>query len=469
MKKIFNNYYLFISIIIFCILFVILLGFYPGIVTYDSINQWNQVQSRIITDAHPFFSTFFMLILSKIWNSYTSTIIFQIVLIAITWGYLCKTLKAESKKQIKIIYVYSILVFLTPLIALFSITVWKDIIYTSYLMLCAIMLFDWFQCNYQFSNLKYCLLGFILSMIYSYRHNGIIVAILLIIIFYIIIIKKYRKKIINKQNLKRSFLVIVTFIICFVCIGIPKKIILDNSQKKIKNKEVTLSTIDGYMLWMMGAHLQDNNIKGKIDKQFLDKIIPLDEWNELYNPYLINSITLTNNIDKEFLIKNNKKFKNLFIKYSLKHPLTIANHYLKADSLLINPFASFQGYVYVYGYPISGSLPNYTKIKSSIPLIEKAYNKIINISFHKPFILFYQPAILLYLSIIITIILAKKIYGRSIWLFSMPMLLNTISLLPINLAQDLRYVYINYLTFFGLFLILIINLKKIRRKKFTQL
>lgn len=465
MKKLLKKNYIIISFIIFVILMLILLGFYPGLLSYDSDNQWQQVQSGIITDAHPFFSTFFMLILSKIWNNVTVVVIYQIILISVTWGYLCKVLKVENKNQIILMYIFSIMVFLTPLICLFSITVWKDIIYTSYLFLCAIMLFDWINSNYKFNTIKYCLLGLLFSLTFSYRHNGIIVAILLIILFYVIAFKKYKKRIINKQNLKKSFYVFISFFCIILFISIPKKIILENSQKKVNNQEISYSTIDNYMLWMMGAHIKENNIKNISDITFLNKIIPIDEWKETYNPYLINDTVSTKKLDKEYLITHEKKFRDIFIKYSLKNPMTIFKHYLKSDALLINPFASFDGYVYVYCYPISWYLPKYTMIRSKIPIIEKIYSRLINYSYKKIFIMFYQPAFILYVSIILAIILSKKVYGKKIWLFIVPMLCNTFSLLPINLAQDLRYVYINYLTFFGLLLMLTINFKKLKKKR----
>ena len=87
-----------------------------------------------------------------------------------------------------------------------------------------------------------------------------------------------------------------------------------------------------------------------------------------------------------------------------------------------------------------------------------------NISIRKPLDVLYRPAIWLYLGIIITFILSKKVYGKKIWMFIMPMLCNTLSLLPINLAQDLRYVYINFLVTFALLMILIINYDKIKKK-----
>ena len=173
---------------------------------------------------------------------------------------------------------------------------------------------------------------------------------------------------------------------------------------------------------------------------------------------------MAENFDKNYLSLNKAHFKDLFIKYFIKNPLSIAKHYLKSDALLINPLSSINGYVYVYCFPEMSDLPNYTKIKSYIEPVRWFYIKLSNFSFRKPFIIFYQPAFILYVSLFITFILSRRVFGRKIWLFSLPMLLNTVSLLPINLAQDLRYVYINYLTFYGLLLISILNYKYIFRK-----
>ena len=446
------------------ILFIVLLGFYPGIVSYDGNNQWQQVQNGMITNAHPFFSTFFMLVLSKLWNNIAIIVLYQIILISITWGYFCKSINLKNKKSIIFTYFFTILVMLLPLTSIYSITVWKDTLYTCYLFLCAIILYDWSDKRYEISVIKYCFLGLALSMVYSYRHNGIIVAIMLLFIFYLICVRKYLKKSITKINFKKCFCVLVTFIAVISIISIPKEIVLNNSSKKIKNEsnnEVSYSTIDGYMLWMMGAHIKEGNIKNKNDKKFLNSIIPLMEWKETYNPYLINDTSLNSSLDKKYLVNNSSKFEKIFIKYSLKYPLTILKHYLKADSLLIDPLASFHGYVYIYCFSGLWALPEYTVIKPKINLVNRGYNKLIGVSMKQPFIMFYQPAFILYLSLIITIILSKKVYGKKIWLFSLPMILNVFSLLPINLAQDLRYVYINYWTFYGLVLLCILNIKQL--------
>ena len=464
MKKFNEKYYIIISIITFTILFIVLLGFYPGLVSYDGNNQWQQVQSQVFTNAHPFFSTYFMYILSKIWNSVTIVILYQILLYSIAWGYFCKTIKANNKKQIIVTCILTIIITLIPLTCLYSITLWKDIIYTSYLFISAIMLYEWENNNNRFGWLKYCFFGIILFMIYSYRHNGVIVALMLLVLFYIICFVNYRRKNISKKSLKKCIMVFITFFSLIILFSIPKKTILNNSKEKIDkqtSQSSNYSTIDGYMVWMMGAHLKDNNIKDEDDKEFLNNIIPLDEWKKAYNPYLINNTNLAENFDKNYLSLNKNHFKELFIKYSIRNPLSIADHYLKADALLINPISSINGYVYVYCFPEMSDLPKYTKIRPIIKPIRWFYLRLSDFSLKKPFIIFYQPAFILYISLFITFILSKRIFGRKIWLLSLPMILNTLSLLPINLAQDLRYVYINYLTFYGLLLISILNYKTI--------
>ena len=468
MKRFNEKYYIIVSIITFTILLIALLGFYPGLVSYDGNNQWQQVQRQVFTNAHPFFSTFFMYILSKIWNSVTIVILYQILLYSIAWGYFCKIIKANNKKQIIVACIFTIFITLNPLTCLYSITLWKDIIYTSYLFISAVMLYEWSNNNYGFGLHKYCLLGIILFMIYSYRHNGVIVVLMLLVLFYIICFVNYRHKNISKISLKKSAAVFVTFISLTLLLSIPKKIILNKSKEKI-DKEISSSSnysiIDGYMVWMMGAHIKDNNIKDEYDKEFLNNIIPLDTWKKAYNPYLINNTNLADNFDKDYLSLNKDHFKELFIKYSIRNPLSIVEHYLKADALLINPISSINGYVYVYCFPEMSDLPEYTRIKSIIKPVRWFYIRLSDISLKKPFIIFYQPAFIMYLSVFLAIILSKKVLGKKIWLFSLPMLLNTVSLLPINLAQDLRYVYINYLTFYGLLLISILNYKLIFRKK----
>lgn len=452
-------------LISFITIFLIFLVFYPGIMTYDGNFQWEEVQSGLITNSHPFFSTYFMYLLSKIHNTTTIIILYQIILFSLIWGFLCQSLKC-SKKQEYIKYIFTTIMCLTPLISIYQITLWKDIMYTSYLFCIGIMLFNFSKNSYEASIIDYIVFGILCMLVFSYRFNGMIVSILIILLLVVILLKKYKTKKVTKNNIKKASVIFITFIISLSFVIFLKNTIINETNKKIEKEnkvadknEVSLSSIDSYILWMMSAHLKNDNIKDKNDLKFLNSIIPIEEWKNVYNPYLINNTTMAEHLNKQYIVKYNNRFRKIFIKYSKKYPLTIANHYLKSDGMLINPISMIKGYVYVFDFSEWGSF--YEKTNSKMPFIQKKYTELINITLKRPFIIFYQPAFILYIIIILTTILAKKVYGKRIWLFITPMLFNTLSLLPINLAQDLRYVYINYLTFFGIILMFIVNYKKL--------
>src|SRR5574344_358638 len=133
---------------------ILLLSFYPGIFTYDGNVQWKEVQTGLITNTHPFFSTFFMYLLSKIYNSITTVIIYQMILFCFIWGFLCQSIKC-TKKQEHLEYIFTFIMCFFPFIGIYTITLWKDIIYTYYLFLISILLFNWSQNNFVFSKGKY--------------------------------------------------------------------------------------------------------------------------------------------------------------------------------------------------------------------------------------------------------------------------------------------------------------------------
>lgn len=449
MKK-YKNCLLFLIPII--ILSIILLAFWPGIYTYDGNYQWNQVVTNNITTAHPFLSTFVLLLLSKIWNSNTILFFLQIIVFSIIWGKISNEMLKENK-QIKLIIIYSIILCLVPIISIYTITAWKDVLYSYFLLAIIHLLYLGSKNSYQYNKIQYVLLGLLLFLVFSYRHNGIIVAILLFILLMVLIIKTK-----DKENIKKSFIMLVTFIISFIAISFPKSYYL--SKSKVETEKASLGTLDAYAAWMMGAHLNKDYVTEE-DMEFLNNFIEINEWKKAYSPFLVNATNLASTRDNQYILDNLDEFRKIFVKYSLKHPLTIVEHYMKSDALLWSPFPI--GYVYQYDFKLWG--PDYgfeVRNTSKLPLLNKIYEKGITITMRKPIrVIMYQPATIMYISILLTFILVKSLKNKKLWIILTPMLANIISLLPINLAQDLRYVYINYLTLGFVGLLVVVNYKEI--------
>ena len=439
----------------FCFFLFLLLVFSPGIISYDSNNQWLQVVTNEINNAHPFFTTYFMLLLSKIWNSPSVVLVFQVFIFSYFWMYICKIIRENNKKSLKKIVIYTIIISFIPLISLYSITLWKDILYSYYLMFIIYFVYKGIKNKFKYSFLDSFNIGLLLALIFIYRHNGMIVSVFLIFMFVFIYIK-------NKIGIKKAVIIFLTFISFNCLVNIPKKYYLEKNVASSNVKE-SIGTIDSYIIWMYGAHLNDGNI-GKEDLKKLDNVIPTEEWEKLYNPYLINSIGSYEK-DAEYYNDNIEYFRSLFIETSLKHPLTIIEHYLKADSLLWSPIPLSGRYVYTFDYTEwwpdyefnNGELYGYEESKIQFPFIKKIVEKLTSYTLRFPISVIYYPAIALYVSILLIYMLIKQNKNKKYWLLLTPCLFNTISLAPINLAQDLRYVYINYLTLLVVGLIFIVE------------
>ena len=438
-----------IFFIIPCFIFgIFLLAFYPGVITSDGSGQWQQVISDNISNAHPFFSTYFMALLSKLWNKKTIVIIYQILLFSFIWYRICNQF-LKQYKEFKKITIYTIITCLVPIIAIYAITLWKDIIYSYYLLAIIYYIYKGIINKFNHSKTDASIIGLLLFGIFSYRHNGMIVASLLILVFSYIYFKHMKK--IN------ILIMLTSFILLNIAVYFPKNYYLEINNRE--NTYTNIGSLDGFYMWMIGAHLQHDYIEKK-DLETLNNIIELDEYKKSYTGFLINAISMNPNINKEYLNDNTDKVSRIFFKYTFKHPLTIIVHYAKADALLWSPFPV--GYVYHFDY--KEWYPNFqlTEDKDSkLPFLNTVYEKVTHLTIRKPLVWLYRPALIMYITLILLFLIVKALKNKSYYLLSLPMLFNILSLALINPAQDLRYVYINYLTFTFVFLLFILNFKKI--------
>jgi len=432
-QKIKNLLFFFIPFIIFILM---LLTFYPGLMSYDSYVQWDQVQTGIINDAHPFLTTYIMFLLSKLWNNSVIVLIFQIIIFSLIWYTIVNHIKKEYKRNI----IYTIVMCLFPIMYLYSITLWKDIIYSYTLLLIAFYLFKGVEIKFDYKKTDILMLGFLIALATLYRHNAIVVTVLLTIILIIIFIKK-------KINYKKIVLFILTIFISYNTLNLPKKLLY---KPVVDGNNVPFSTIDSYSLFILSTYY-NNNVKFSDEElELLHNIAPEEIWISTYDPYIINTFLQSEEINKKYLVEHKSEYYKLFINKTIKNPHKLILHYLMADSMLYNPLPFGRLYVFEFG-EWNPNYGFYSNTESKIPWLRDIMTKQVKITYGYPYILrvlMYRPAYPLYLSIILMFILIKrKLLNKEYYIVLLPMLLNTLSLLPINLAQDLRYVYINFLTF----------------------
>ena len=200
-----NNYYMFVCFFLLIVIAWIpyLLRYYPGIVTSDSYSQIEQAIGTLnLSDHHPIAHTAIIslcinvgLFIFKDIN--TSIALYSIVSMICMALFDSTVLLYLRKKNIhKSIIIGALLFYMFyPVNAMYSITMWKDILFSGifpiFLILCNEVLFN--TENFLKDRKNMVLFVIISFLVIVLRHNGLYVVILSLPFFYIAL-KKYWKK-----------------------------------------------------------------------------------------------------------------------------------------------------------------------------------------------------------------------------------------------------------------------------------
>lgn len=456
-----------IDIIIFIIVILIfganLLGFYPGFLTPDSVAQLDQALDNNYTDAHPVLHSFIVGNLTNLFGGRVAAVgAFHIFVFALVWTYACHIIRGKQNTiRLNLFQIaFTIIICLLPINFVLSITVWKDILFSYSVLALLIYIYIGIKKKYEFSVFDIVMLSIISILVMKIRHNGLAISLIMIPLLMILNLK-YTKKVINTIKF------IIIFIICFIILSIPEW--LCNVRKVAFEQDVFNSA----RLFCMGALLSEDIPVDEEDKEFLNKILPIDVWGESYNQFHAMNIFYNEQHNAEFLTENGKEFKKIFNKYASRYPSKVLKHFVYLNSITwsipelgrMTTFTTDNSYI---AEMANGKYQNDPKLVSANSFFG---NIIIETTTDKTlYTLLYRPAIPMYISIIaiLFLMIRNKKFGYS--LLGFPMLLNIGVYLIMLPSQDLRYYYPSFLTCYFLIMVVIaeheqkncLNCKKIK-------
>lgn len=111
--------------------FIMLLIFYPGIMTSDSLDQWHQGTMGRYHDWHPAYHSMAMAGLRHLWDSPALIAGLQALALASSTGWLIASIRMATRCTRAAACVASWLCALCPFIAVTSVTLWKDVPYAA--------------------------------------------------------------------------------------------------------------------------------------------------------------------------------------------------------------------------------------------------------------------------------------------------------------------------------------------------
>lgn len=309
-----NNKRSIISVMI--ILFVLWLPYfllhYPGILGVDSCNQLEQATGLInISSHHPVFLTLmirlFINMTNPIFNNMTISvaicIIVKMLVIALSISIAIYYL---AKKNVNIGIRFLILMFfaINPVIPLYAISLDKDSLFASILLIDVILLFEFITNTDNFikSKLKIFTSFICILLTVLIRNNGLYIYILIIPFIYIFLKKKYVKLSIFFVSTLISIYLINTIIFGIFNVG--------------ESSSVEMLSIPFQAMARM-AKYNDNNLADK-EKEEIDLFINYDRLGQAYNPNLSDPIK---GLFKESYFQEHKlQFVTLNVKLFINHP-----------------------------------------------------------------------------------------------------------------------------------------------------
>lgn len=407
-----------------------LIGAFPGNMTLDSVAQFSQLANNQYTNYHPAFSTILYKIPTLIYFSPASIIFMQILMFSAVITYTTYSLYKNTK--INKIFIFIVMICFSMFITngFMLSNMWKDVPYSICVMLLTTCCLNIVSTNGEWLSKKSntILLIATMSFVSLIRHNGIIVAILTTLALMIFMRGNFKKKLL---------ILIATFI---VYIGV------NGALTTLLKVEDTMSMADivSIPLQQIAAVIKNNGKLTKEQEEILYEIAPKEEWQEKYNKYLSDNIK--NLANEKF--KEDSSYRTEIIKI---YPSICINNF----KTVVKAYLEQTSIIWSLGKYDTGALTFYTLEPNEFgfakriisPIHTLAYRELLMTTTRISFVKFivWNPAILMYLSIIfliIDIIRRKKI---STIIISIPMFANILGLLISIPAQDYRYLYANLL------------------------
>ncbi len=447
------------DLIIFMIPVVIFLFYLyvynPGILTVDSYSQLHQIATKQYTNWHPFFHTLIEKACIKIYPSPISVCVLQILTFSTMWTIICRTFRDNDAGFDKIFIIQAaitLVISLIPINALYSITLWKDILFSYFMMFLVFMIYQLLtkKCNVSYAFA--IILSIVMAFVAQLRPNGIFI---ILIILVILAIYLYRN---NKD--KKLYLIVPALTIILILMIASLNVAFDVED----NQKDAVFTKVSHML----ADYDMNLDISKDDRTMIHYLIDESSIKSKYQPTYSDPIWGAAN---EQVYKHNKAtYIGMAIGYSLSNPGHFLKYIASSSPIVwdITRDANWVGTVYktdinnanrfFYSDNVTpaskydGMMARHPGSPEYAVLNKFAYDVKDNTLTDT---LFDSPALYMYLAIILMVAIHVLTRSKDIYVAYIPNLLNIILVLFSTPIQDNRYLYPNLLVAYLLIIILI--------------
>lgn len=344
------------------------LSMYPGIVGGDSISSISQIveSGRATNNHHPIVYTYFVGLFLKIgqsWGDYNlGVFLYTLVQMLIMDYTICRVIHFMYQKSIKCIWIILAVLFyvLVPIFPLYAISMWKDPIYSCFLLLLSITLYYVAEQKYIGWRHAIKLCGLLMGCAF-FRNNGI----------YVVFATGLGMAFIFRKQLGKVFFTFGSVMLVYLATV--------NLYGKVGVETDGLVESISIPLQQIAATITNGEELNQKEEKVWLTLLSEEKWKEDYVCCLVDPIKWDKDFDIQYLENNRIDFFVTWFKGIFRHPIS----YIKAYLLQTQGFWKV-GVQQLYGYMELGVVDNRYGIVSTdlikmklgfsvIPILERMY------------------------------------------------------------------------------------------------
>jgi hypothetical protein len=403
------------------------LAFFPGMMSRDSLDQWQEVVTFCFNDWHPAIVSFCYWLLTRIWFSPAIICLAQLITLASAVAYGLTKLQQRGAPQ-WLLLALTAGISLFPLHGFYVNTLFKDVpfgIAVFVLSVYAVEIVEsrgkWLQ-----SNRNVFCLALALACVWLIRHNGLLTSLLTIASLFIFYFP-YRKRL------------AAAALCCFGLVYAVKGPLYSaiHVQGKVYALEILLTH-------QIGAMLHDGAQLSSAEKQVLEKVQPLSVWEKEYNPFSSDNLVFNDHFNYTYLAQPGARaaYVQTWFALAKRYPTSLLRHQLKVSELVWRLDHQEGSFTYAV-HPLIDANDAGLATKSLSPLLHKIIMRVYYSTFYKTFfrIILYRPAFYIYLIILSGILTVSVTRNRNYLVALAPIASIIVGVALTIPVQHVRYLY----------------------------
>lgn len=419
------------------------IAFFPGAMTPDSLQQWEQSKTQEFTNWHPVMFTWTIMGLTQIWDSPGIIVLFQMLLFALVVGYMGYVME-RFRIHKAIIWSVLILFAIMPVNAVYAIIIWKDVIYSISLLFFTLLLVVIVKTGGEELRKWAFIVLFLIGsfVLVFFRHNG----------FPVFVISMIAVLIMYRHMWKRLLPLFLAVVILHEVVTGPVFTAL-NVIGSDPQEALSIPTQQIANIVVSGGDMMDDQ------RKYVDDLMALELWEEKYNPYAVDPIKFSwGDYDRWVIYDDWPLYFKTWGSLVIQNPSLALEAFLNETSIVWQ-MTMPEGYK-MNRFVTNIYLGNEFGLVNTIIAPDLKGTALAYLQVETPVEEYiWRPAVYTFLAVLLIYVAYLRNNWR-IWLLLLPVALNTAAVMAAIPAQDFRYLFGNSLFFYVAIFIALLSFRQ---------